>query len=323
MSLPSVDEVGLHTVKEDFTHHQEGVARLNNQALGAIPKQVLDKVSQFRYEYYSNSDSIVYGGSLRDFSDAARKAVIPILRRIKGGATYKHFKEQAEAKRNFKNINEDQLVFVEYTVTAFVTVLLRWAAASKGKKVMILCDDLTYKPMLCAIQQHMTNAKVIKFKILGQEGTKEWMPSSHSEILRRLLPQVVKLGNNIDKDTYMFCLLTQVPCVPSMVCPVKDMLNTYRKYLPQIKESVIDCAGSLGNVPGFDVLDLGDPDWVFMNLHKWTFSPASCCLMYAKSSELMKTTQHPIPGAEYHTGLVDYMEWPNRGDYSVIATIQY
>lgn len=49
-----------------------------------------------------------------------------------------------------------------------------------------------------------------------------------------------------------------------------------------LKETMVDCASSIGSFPHFDVRkDVGPKaDWVLFNLHKWCFSPPGVALMY-------------------------------------------
>ena len=134
----------------------------------------------------------------------------------------------------------------------------------------------------------------------------------------------------------VFFFLDYVSSQPAFVLPVAEMLREIGAILStdsagssclSLGEICIDAAHAFA-VEGLDVVRQFEglspelrPHWWFANLHKWAFAAPTATVVYAKDSELMSQTSHPMVSWFYGKGLHEECLWAGTRDYSALLSV--
>ena len=116
--------------RDDFSHHAEGIARLNHGSFGAVPAPVLEAEAEARAKWRANPDSFYFGGELEMGIVAAEDAAAKLLGAAKGS-----------------------VALVENATVATLTVARRWERVSRVR------GTCKRAPLLARLVSHIGQLK--------------------------------------------------------------------------------------------------------------------------------------------------------------------
>lgn len=204
--------------KDDFSHHAEGIARLNNGSFGAIPQPVLEAEAEARLKWRENPDSFYFGGALE-----------------------KRIVEAEDAAADVMGATRGSVALVENATVATMTVARRWERASKndGLGSKILCLGPVYKASLFAMRYMFGPENVVVADKVGREWaaggsiTEEEILSELEAALREHQPR--------------YLLLEHLSSQPALLFPVARMVELARSH-GCVDEILVDAAHAAGQV---------------------------------------------------------------------------
>ncbi|XVE73538.1 hypothetical protein DITRI_Ditri11bG0126600 [Diplodiscus trichospermus] len=272
-------------IRDEFSHHQPRVARINNGSYGSCPSSVLAAQRQWQLQFLRQPDAF-YFNTLRNGITESRKIIKDLI--------------------NAEQVEEVSLVDNATTAAAIVLQQIgrRFAEGKFQKNDAILVLHCAFLAVKKAIQAYVTRAggSVIEVRL-------PFPVNSEEEIISEFQNSIEKGKSNGRK--IRLAIIDHITSMPSVVIPVRELVRICR--LEGIEQVFVDGAHAIGSVK-VDVKEVG-ADFYVSNLHKWFFCPPSVAFLYCKSN-VSSDVHHPIVSHEYGNGLPVESAWIGNRDYS-------
>ncbi|OWM75472.1 L-cysteine desulfhydrase [Punica granatum] len=273
-------------IRAEFSHHAEGVARINNGSFGSCPASVQSAHRDWQLRFLRQPDEF-YFNILKDGILRSRTLIKALI--------------------NADDVEEVSLVDNATTAAAIVLQQVsRGFAESRFKPgdtvVMLHC---AFQAVKKSIQAYVTPAggSVIEVEL-------PFPVSSKEEII-----DAFKLGldrGKRDGRTVRLAIIDHITSMPSVLLPVKDLVRVCRE--EGVERVFVDAAHAIGSV-NVDVKEIG-ADFYVSNLHKWFFCPPSVAFLYCRKVDFSNDMHHPVVSHEYGNGLPIESAWIGTRDYS-------
>ncbi|KAK4749754.1 hypothetical protein SAY87_027203 [Trapa incisa] len=282
ISLP----ISESEIREEFSHHEEGVARINNGSFGSCPASVQSAQKNWQLRFLRQPDDF--------YHNTLSEGVLHSRTIIKGLI-------------NADDVEEISLVDNATTAAAIVLQQVgRGFAESRfnpGDSVVML--HCAFQAVKKSIQAYVTRAggSVVEVELPFPVTSKEEVIDAFRLGLRR---------GKQDGKTYRLAIIDHITSMPSVVLPVKDLVSICRE--EGVERVFVDAAHAIGSVK-IDVKEIGAEFYV-SNLHKWFFCPPSVAFLYCKKFELSKDMRHPVAFQEHGNDLPVGNAWTGTRDYS-------
>lgn len=273
-------------IRDEFSHHQAGVARVNNGSFGSCPKSVLDAQRAWQLKFLQQPDDF-YFNTLRKENLKSRTVVKELI--------------------NADDVEEISLV--DNATTAAAIVLQHIGRGfSEGKfneNDTVLMLHCAYEAVKKSIQAYVSRA--------GGSVVEVQLPfplTSEEEIIKEFNKALEKGKENGKR--IRLAIIDHITSMPSVVIPVAKLVKICREQ--GVDQVFVDAAHAIGSVK-IDVKEIG-ADFYVSNLHKWFFCPPSVAFLYCRKSNLSTDVHHPVVSHEFGNGLPIESSWIGTRDYS-------
>ncbi|KAB1200431.1 Isopenicillin N epimerase [Morella rubra] len=271
-------------LRSEFSHHEPGVARINNGSFGCCPESVLTAQSSWQLRFLQQPDRF-YFSALRPNLLRSRALIQTLI--------------------NAEHIDEVSLVDNATTAAAIVLQQIgrRFSDNQNDTVVMFSCAFPAVKK---SIQAYVTRAggSVIEVDL-------PFPVKSNSEIIAVFRKGLAKAKS--DGHKVRLAIIDHITSMPSVLIPVRELVRICRE--EAVDQVFVDAAHAIGSVP-VDVEQIG-ADFYVSNLYKWFFAPPSVAFLYCRRSNPSSSEMHhPVVSHEYGNGLPIESSWIGTRDYT-------
>ncbi|KAK6803947.1 hypothetical protein RDI58_001731 [Solanum bulbocastanum] len=273
-------------IREEFAHHQPGIARINNGSFGSCPASIIAAQKRWQLRFLQQPDDF--------FLNHLQKRIL-------------HSRTIIKDVINAEHVDEVSLVDNATTAAAIVLQHVGWAFAEgrfkKGDAVVML--HCAFQAVKKSIEAYVTRA--------GGSVIVVHLPfplRSEVEIVAEFRKALAKGKANGKK--VRLAIIDHITSMPCVVIPVRDLVKICRE--EGVERVFVDAAHAIGSVP-VDVKEIG-ADFYVSNLHKWFFCPPSVAFLYCRKSPVSPDLHHPVVSHEYGNGLAIESAWIGTRDYS-------
>ncbi|TMW89540.1 hypothetical protein EJD97_017057 [Solanum chilense] len=273
-------------IREEFAHHQTGIARINNGSFGSCPASIIAAQKRWQLRFLQQPDDF--------FLNHLQKRIL-------------HSRTIIKDVINAEHVDEVSLVDNATTAAAIVLQHVGWAFAEgrfkKGDAVVML--HCAFQAVKKSIEAYVTRA--------GGSVIVVHLPfplRSEEEIVAEFRKALAKGKANGKK--VRLAIIDHITSMPCVVIPVRDLVKICRE--EGVERVFVDAAHAIGSVP-VDVKEIG-ADFYVSNLHKWFFCPPSVAFLYCRKSPVSPDLHHPVVSHEYGNGLAIESAWIGTRDYS-------
>ncbi|KAK7392182.1 hypothetical protein VNO78_20612 [Psophocarpus tetragonolobus] len=271
-------------ISEEFSHHQRGVARLNNGSFGSCPRSVLAAQSAWQLRVLQQPDDFFFN-SLRAGILASRTVVKDLI--------------------NADRVDDVSLVDNATTAAAIVLQQIgrRFARGSFHRNDTVVMFHCAYQAVKKSIEAYVTpiGGAVVEVHLSFPVRSVEDIVSEFKKGLE---------NGKLNGGRVRLAIIDHITSMPSVVLPVRELIRVCREQ--GVEQIFVDGAHAIGSVP-VDMKEI-DADFYVSNLYKWFFSPASVAFLYCKENS--NDVHHPIVSQEYGKGLPVESSWVGMRDYS-------
>nr|GME18907.1 L-cysteine desulfhydrase-like [Ipomoea batatas] len=273
-------------IRQEFAHHQPGIARINNGSFGCCPSSIIAAQKRWQLRFLQQPDDF--------FFNHLQKRIL-------------HSRNLIKTLINADHVEEVSLVDNATTAAAIVLQHVGWAFAEgrfqKGDAVVML--HCAFQAVKKSIEAYVTRAggSVIVVQL-------PFPVSSNEEIVaefRRGLARGKANGRKI-----RLAIIDHITSMPAVVIPVRELVKICRE--EGVEQVFVDAAHAIGSVH-VNVKEIG-ADFYVSNLHKWFFCPPSLAFLYCQKSTTSSELHHPVVSHEYGNGLAIESAWIGTRDYS-------
>ncbi|KAJ4955688.1 hypothetical protein NE237_012471 [Protea cynaroides] len=273
-------------ILEEFSHHEPGVARINNGSFGSCPASIIAAQKQWQFRFLQQPDDFYF--------NQLKKGILESRTLIKDLI-------------NADDVEEVSIVDNATTAVAIVLQQICWAFIEgrfqRGDAVVML--HYAYGAVKKSIQAYVSRAGACVIEV-----QLPFPVRSNEEIIVEFRKALEKGKSNGRK--VRFAVIDHITSMPSVVIPVKELVKICRD--EGVDQVLVDAAHSIGSVE-VDVKDIG-ADFYTSNLHKWLFCPPSVAFLYCRKSSTFSDLHHPVVSHEYGNGLAVESAWIGTRDYS-------
>ncbi|KAL5863146.1 hypothetical protein ACOSQ3_000660 [Xanthoceras sorbifolium] len=273
-------------IRDEFSHHQTGVARINNGSFGSCPKSVLAAQRKWQLKFLEQPDDF-YFNTLRNGILKSRTVIKGLI--------------------NADDV--DEISLVDNATTAAAIVLQQIGRGFAERKfnqndtvVMLHC---AFQAVKKSIQAYVTRA--------GGSVVEVQLPfplASEEEIIREFKEGLAKGKENGKR--IRLAIIDHITSMPCVVIPVRKLVKICRE--EGVDQVFVDAAHAIGSVK-IDVKEIG-ADFYVSNLHKWFFCPPAVAFLYCRNSKFSPDMHHPVVSHEFGKGLPVESAWIGTRDYS-------
>ncbi|XP_060217535.1 L-cysteine desulfhydrase [Lycium barbarum] len=273
-------------IRDEFIHHQPGIARINNGSFGSCPASIIAAQKRWQLRFLQQPDDF--------FINHLQKGIL-------------HSRTIIRDVINAEHVEEVSLVDNATTAAAIVLQHVGWAFAEgrfqKGDAVVML--HCAFQAVKKSIEAYVTRAggSVIVVQL-------PFPLRSEEEIVADFRKALAKGKANGKK--VRLAIIDHITSMPCVVIPVKDLVKICRE--EGVDRVFVDAAHAIGSV-NVDVREIG-ADFYVSNLHKWFFCPPSVAFLYCRKSPVSPDLHHPVVSHEYGNGLAIESAWIGTRDYS-------
>ncbi|XP_010271034.1 PREDICTED: L-cysteine desulfhydrase-like [Nelumbo nucifera] len=273
-------------IREEFAHHDPGVARINNGSFGSCPAYVIAAQKEWQLRFLRQPDDF-YFNQLQKGILESRKVIKDLV--------------------NADDVEEVTIVDNATTAAAIVLQQIGWSFAEgkfqKGDAAVML--HYAYGAVKKSIQAYVSRAGgyVIEVNL-------PFPVKSNEEIIVEFRKALEKGKSNGRK--VRLAVIDHITSMPCVVIPVKELVKLCRE--EGVDQVFVDAAHAIGSVE-VDMKDIG-ADFYTSNLHKWFFCPPSVAFLYCRRSSKVSDLHHPVVSHEYGNGLPIESAWIGTRDYS-------
>ncbi|XP_050238907.1 LOW QUALITY PROTEIN: L-cysteine desulfhydrase [Mercurialis annua] len=274
-------------IRDEFSHHDPNVARINNGSFGSCPKSVLADQRIWQLKFLQQPDEFYF--------KTLRKGIL-------------HSQTVIKNLINADDVEEISLIDNATTAAAIVLQqigrLFSDGKFQRGDTVVML--HCAYEAVKKSIQAYVTRA--------GGSVVEICLPfpvNSSEEIIAEFRKGLLEGKSNGKK--VRLAIIDHITSMPCVVTHVKELVKLCRE--EGVDQVFVDVAHALGSVK-VDVKEIG-ADFYVSNLHKWFFCPPSVAFLYCrKNNVLISSLHHPVVSHEYGNGLPIESSWIGTRDYS-------
>ena len=218
------------------------------------------------------------------------------------------------------DVSPKDVVIVDSLTFGFALIAHSICSHISQPNTVIVLSNYTYNAVVQAIRHYSSLAKyppeiftvTIPFPLLNPD-------TAHGEIVlayEKTLQEIQTQGKTI-----ILGLLDHIISLPSMLMPVQDLIDLYRRY--GVQEVLVDGAHTPGQV-NISSLPLSGANYYLANLHKWCFAPSTAAFIWidpATPSLLAGHLHHPIVSHSYSNGLFAECAMLGTKDYSALFSV--
>lgn len=273
-------------IHQEFSHHDQNIARINNGSFGSCPTTILTAQKQWQLKFLQQPDDF-YFNHLKTGILKSRNVIKTLI--------------------NADDVDEVSIVDNATTAAAIVLQQIGWAFTEgrfqKGDAAVML--HYAYGAVKKSIQAYVSRAGgyVIEVQL-------PFPVKSNQEIItefKKALMEGKANGRNV-----RLAVIDHITSMPTVIIPVKELVAICRS--EGVEQIFVDAAHAIGNVD-IDVKDIG-ADFYTSNLHKWFFCPPSVAFLYCRKQAIPSDLHHPVVSHEYGNGLAIESAWIGTRDYS-------
>ncbi|GAV76479.1 Aminotran_5 domain-containing protein [Cephalotus follicularis] len=273
-------------IRDEFSHHQHGIARINNGSFGSCPGSVLASQRGWQRRFLQQPDYFYYN-TLRNGILASRTVIKDLV--------------------NADDVDEISLVDNATTAAAIVLQQIgrRFAEGKYGKNDAVLMLHCAFQAVKKSIQAYVTRAggAVIEVQL-------PFPVNSEEEIIAEFQRGLAEGRANGKK--IRLAIIDHITSMPCVLIPVRELVKICR--VEGVEQVFVDAAHAIGSVK-VDVKEIG-ADFYVSNLHKWFFCPPAVAFLYCRKSSSLPDVHHPVVSHEYGNGLSIESSWIGTRDYS-------
>ncbi|XP_043697049.1 probable L-cysteine desulfhydrase, chloroplastic [Telopea speciosissima] len=277
-------------IRDEFLHHQPGVARLNNGSFGSCPASIIAAQRKWQLRFLQQPDDFYYNHLKKGIFES-RTVIRDLI--------------------NADDVDEVSIVDNATTAVAIVLQQICWEFVEgrfqRGDAVVML--HFAHGSVKKSIQTYLVShagASVIEVQLS--------LPVNSNEEIIVEFRKALEKGKSNGKKVRL-AVIDHITSMPSVLIPIKELVKICRE--EGVDQVLVDAAHSIGSVE-VDVKDIG-ADFYTSNLHKWFFCPPSVAFLHCrKSSSSSKSLElhHPVVSDEYGKGLAIESAWIGTRDYS-------
>lgn len=273
-------------IRQEFSHHQPGIARINNGSFGSCPASIIASQKRWQLRFLQQPDDF--------FFNHLQKGILRSRTLIK-------------SLINADHVDEVSIVDNATTAAAIVLQHVGWAFADghfqKGDAVIML--HCAFQAVKKSIEAYVTRAggSVIVVQL-------PFPVYSDQDIIAEFRKGLAKAKANGRK--VRLAIIDHITSMPCVVIPVRELVKICRE--EGVERVFVDAAHAIGSVH-VDVKEIG-ADFYVSNLHKWFFCPPSVAFLYCRKSHISPQLHHPVVSHEYGNGLAVESAWIGTRDYS-------
>lgn len=272
------------SILDEFSHHQRGVARINNGSFGSCPRSVLAAQTAWQLRFLQQPDDF--------FFNVLRPAILRSRTAIKDIINADHV---------------DRVSLVDNATTAAAIVLQQISRRSAQGHFQpndtVIMFHCAYQAVKKSIEAYVTpiGGSVVEVQL-------PFPVRSNEEIVSEFKKGLEK--GKLTGGKVRLAIIDHITSMPSVVLPVRELIKICREQ--GVEQVFVDGAHAIGSVR-VDVKEIG-ADFYVSNLYKWFFSPPSVAFLYCKNNS--NDVHHPIVSQEYGKGLPVESAWVGMRDYS-------
>ncbi|OVA13520.1 Aminotransferase [Macleaya cordata] len=273
-------------IQQEFSHHQPGIARINNGSFGCCPSSIISTQREWQLRYLRQPDDFYF--------NQLRKGII----------------ESRTVIKDLINAEDVEEVSIVDNATTAAAIVLQHIARSfvegryqEGDAAVML--HYAYGSVKKSIQAYVSRAGgyVIEAQL-------PFPVTSNEDIIAEFRKALEKAKSNGRK--IRLAVIDHITSMPSVIIPVKDLVRICRE--EGVDQVFVDAAHAIGNVD-VNMKEIG-ADFYTSNLHKWFFCPPSIAFLYCRRSNMQSDLHHPVVSHEYGNGLAIESSWIGTRDYS-------
>ncbi|TKY52406.1 L-cysteine desulfhydrase [Spatholobus suberectus] len=272
------------SIRDEFSHHQLGVARINNGSFGSCPSSVLAAQNTWQLRFLQQPDDF-YFNSLRPAILRSRAAVKDLI--------------------NADHVDDVSLVDNATTAAAVVLQQIgrRSARGLFRQNDAVIMFHCAYQAVKKSIQAYVTpiGGSVVEVQLPFPVHSNEEIITEFKKGLER---------GKLNGGRVRLAIIDHITSMPSVVLPVRELIKVCREQ--GVEQVFVDGAHAIGSLR-VDVKEIG-ADFYVSNLYKWFFSPPSVAFLYCKNKS--NDVHHPVVSQEYGKGLPVESAWVGMRDYS-------
>ena len=273
-------------IRHEFSHHQQGVARINNGSFGSCPRSVLAAQNRWQLRFLQQPDDF--------FSNALRKGIL----------------ESRAAVKTLINADDvADISLVDNATTAAAIVLQQigrqFADGNFRKNDAVIMFHCAVPAVKKSIGAYVTPAggSVVEVQLPFPVRSDEEIIAEFKKGLER---------GKVNGGRVRLAIIDHITSMPSVVLPVRELIRVCREEC--VDQVFVDGAHAIGSVH-VDVKEIG-ADFYVSNLYKWFFAPPSVAFLHCKNSSGLVDLHHPVVSQEYGKGLPLESAWVGNRDYS-------
>ncbi|XP_027366454.1 L-cysteine desulfhydrase-like [Abrus precatorius] len=270
-------------IRQEFSHHQPGIARINNGSFGSCPRSVLTAQNAWQLRFLQQPDDF--------FFNTLRKGILD---------------SRAVVKDIINADHVDDVSLVDNATTAAAIVLQqigrRFAGGNFKKNDTVIMFHCAYQAVKKSIEAYVTpvGGSVVEVQLPFPVRSDEEIIAEFKKGLER---------GKLNGGRVRLAMIDHITSMPSVVLPVRELIRVCRE--EGVDQVFVDGAHAIGSLR-VDVKEIG-ADFYVSNLYKWFFSPPSVAFLYSKNSN---DVHHPVVSHEYGKGLPVESAWVGMRDYS-------
>ncbi|XP_061367989.1 L-cysteine desulfhydrase [Gastrolobium bilobum] len=270
-------------IRQEFSHHQHGVARINNGSFGSCPRSVLAAQNTWQLRFLQQPDDF--------FFNTLRNGILDSRAVIKDIINADHV---------------DDVSLVDNATTAAAIVLQQigrlFAHGNFRKNDTVILFHCAYQAVKKSIEAYVTpvGGSIVEVQL-------PFPVHSDEEIIAEFKKGLEQ--GKLNGGRVRLAIIDHITSMPSVVLPVRELISVCREQ--EVDQVFVDGAHAIGSLR-IDVEEIG-ADFYVSNLYKWFFSPPSVAFLHCKKSSDM---HHPVVSHEYGKGLPVESAWVGMRDYS-------
>ncbi|XP_030497944.1 L-cysteine desulfhydrase [Cannabis sativa] len=242
-------------IQQHFSHHLQGIARINNGSFGCCPHSVLAAHHEWHLRFLRQPDKF-YSDVLPDALLHSRSLLKSLI-----NADYLH-----------------QVSLIDNATTA-AAIVLRHISTSLSRNDTVVMFNCAFQAVKKSIQAYVATAgaSVVEIPL-------PFPVRSPQEIVARFRKGLQRGKANGSK--IRLAIIDHITSMPSVLIPVGELVRICRE--EGVDQVFVDAAHALGTVP-VDVKEIG-ADFYVTNLHKWFFCPPSVAVFYSRNELPIETS---------------------------------
>lgn len=267
---------------------------------------MLARQSHIRSEWLSNPDDFWY--TLEKRFQQSSEAVASLINdcRVDGSGN--------------SQVSPQDIVIVDSLTYGMALLIQSIISSITQPDTAIILSNFTYNAVKLAVQHYAAICRyppeifvaAIPFPLLNESTAHHEIISAYEETLEKISAQ---------NRTVVLGLLDHIVSLPSMLMPIDELIQLFRKY--GVKEIIVDGAHAPGQID-ISAIPLFGANYYVANLHKWCFAPTSAAFIWMdplSPTRVSGNLHHPIVSHSYSKGLFAECAMLGTKDYSAMLAV--